>query len=120
MTIEVTDAPEAKRFEARVDGKLAGFIQYEMRADAVVLVHTEVLEEYEGKGVGSVLVRRVLDDIRPGTGRSSRPVRSSANTSAGIRTIQRGRNSLPSRPRGLNPGAANERRLAGPRTRRVD
>ena len=37
MTIEVTDAPEAKRFEARVDGKLAGFIQYEARHDAVVL-----------------------------------------------------------------------------------
>ncbi len=69
MTIEVTDAPEAKRFEARVDGKLAGFIQYEMRADAVVLVHTEVLEEYEGKGVGSVLVRRVLDDIRARDGK---------------------------------------------------
>ncbi len=69
MTIEVTDAPEAKRFEARVDGKLAGFIQYEMRRDAVVLVHTEVLEEFEGKGVGSVLVRRVLDDIRARDGK---------------------------------------------------
>jgi uncharacterized protein len=69
VTIEVTDAPEAKRFEARVDGKLAGFIQYEMRPDAVVLVHTEVLEEFEGKGVGSVLVRRVLDDIRARDGK---------------------------------------------------
>jgi uncharacterized protein len=69
VTIEVTDAPEAKRFEARVDGKLAGFIQYEMRPDVVVLVHTEVLEEFEGKGVGSVLVRRVLDDIRARDGK---------------------------------------------------
>jgi predicted GNAT family acetyltransferase len=64
MTIEVTDAPEAKRFEARVDGKLAGFIQYQARPEALVLVHTQVLEEFEGKGVGSVLARRVLDDIR--------------------------------------------------------
>lgn len=69
MTIEVTDAPEAKRFEARVDGKLAGFIQYKVRPDAVDLVHTEVLDEFEGKGVGSVLVRRVLDDIRARDGK---------------------------------------------------
>ena len=64
VTIEVTDAPEAKRFEARVDGELAGFIQYQKRPDAIVLIHTQVLDEFEGKGVGSVLVRRVLDDIR--------------------------------------------------------
>ena len=69
MTIEVTDAPEAKRFEARVDGKLAGYIQYQARPEALVLVHTEVLDEFEGKGVGSVLVRRVLDDIRNSGGK---------------------------------------------------
>ena len=69
MTIEVTDAPEAGRFEAHVDGKLAGFIQYQVRPDAVVLVHTQVLDEFEGKGVGSVLVRRVLDDIRARDGK---------------------------------------------------
>lgn len=69
MTIEVTDAPEATRFEARVDGELAGFIQYKVRPEAVVLVHTQVLDEYEGKGVGSVLVRRVLDDIRSRDGK---------------------------------------------------
>jgi predicted GNAT family acetyltransferase len=69
VTIEVTDAPEANRFEARVDGELAGFIQYEVRPEAVVLVHTEVPEEFEGKGIGSVLVRRVLDDIRARDGK---------------------------------------------------
>ena len=69
MTIEVTDAPEAKRFEARVDGKLAGYIQYQVRPEAIVLVHTQVVDEFEGKGVGSVLVRRVLDDIRARDGK---------------------------------------------------
>ena len=69
MTIEVTDAPEAKRFEARVDGKLAGFIQYQVQPEAIVLVHTQVVDEFEGKGVGSVLVRRVLDDIRARDGK---------------------------------------------------
>jgi predicted GNAT family acetyltransferase len=69
VTIEVTDAPEAKRFEARVDGKLAGYIQYQVRPEAIVLVHTQVVDEFEGKGVGSVLVRRVLDDIRARDGK---------------------------------------------------
>jgi uncharacterized protein len=69
VTIEVTDAPEAKRFEARVDGNLAGFIQYQIRPEAIVLVHTQVLDEFEGQGVGSVLVRRVLDDIRARNGK---------------------------------------------------
>ncbi len=64
MTIEVTDAPEAHRFEARLDDELAGFLVYQLRPDAIVLVHTEVLSQFEGKGVGSVLVRRVLDDLR--------------------------------------------------------
>ncbi|HKD97696.1 MAG TPA: GNAT family N-acetyltransferase [Micromonosporaceae bacterium] len=64
MRIEVADAPEAGRYEARVDGRLAGFVEYRRRPDAVVLVHTEVLPDFEGKGVGSVLARQVLDDVR--------------------------------------------------------
>ena len=64
MTIKVTDAPEAHRFEARVDGQLAGFLAYQRRPEALELVHTEVLSEFEGKGVGSVLIRHVLDGVR--------------------------------------------------------
>jgi uncharacterized protein len=64
MPIEVTDAPEAHRFEARVDGELAGFVKYRVRPEAVELIHTEVLRAFEGKGVASELVRRTLDDIR--------------------------------------------------------
>ena len=64
MPIDVTDVPEAHRFEARVDGELAGFIRYRLRPDAIELIHTEVLPAFEGKGIGSALVRRTLDDIR--------------------------------------------------------
>ena len=64
MEIEVVDAPERHRFEARVDGELAGFIAYQVRSDAIDLIHTEVKPAFEGKGVGGSLVRQVLDGIR--------------------------------------------------------
>ena len=60
----VRDNPELRRYEAIVDGKLAGSILYREREDELVLVHTEVEEEFEGQGIGSRLVAATLDDIR--------------------------------------------------------
>lgn len=64
--VEVTDAPEANRYEARVDGesRVAGVAQYIRTAELVAFVHTEVSPEYEGKGVGSALARTALDEAR--------------------------------------------------------
>jgi predicted GNAT family acetyltransferase len=42
MTVTVTDAPELSRYEAHVDGKLAGFATYRRKGDVVVFLHTEV------------------------------------------------------------------------------
>ncbi|MET7322217.1 GNAT family N-acetyltransferase [Streptomyces sp. NPDC005549] len=66
MTVEVSDVPEAKRYEARVDGesKVAGVAEYIRTAELVAFVHTEVEAEYEGRGVGSALVRTALDEAR--------------------------------------------------------
>jgi predicted GNAT family acetyltransferase len=64
MELEVADNPAKHRYEAHADGELAGFITYRERPDAIELVHTEVLDEFEGHGVGSGLVQRTLDDIR--------------------------------------------------------
>lgn len=53
------------RYEAVVDGKVAGFIRYHDRADGVRdLQHTEVDPAFEGKGIGSRLVTGALDAIR--------------------------------------------------------
>lgn len=60
----VRDNPELGRYEAIVDGKLAGSIAYREVDDAVVLVHTQVEEEFEGQGIGRQLVGATLDDIR--------------------------------------------------------
>jgi predicted GNAT family acetyltransferase len=62
--IRVTDNRDEGRYEAHVDGKPAGRIYYRERPDSIVLVHTEVDEEFEGHGVGGRLVAGALDDIR--------------------------------------------------------
>jgi predicted GNAT family acetyltransferase len=62
--VEVVDNPDEQRFEARVGGGLAGLLYYRERPGRLVLVHTEVAEEFEGHGVGGRLVAGALDDIR--------------------------------------------------------
>ncbi|MFB4310821.1 GNAT family N-acetyltransferase [Actinomadura sp. GTD37] len=64
MSTEITDNAGKSRYEIRLDGDLAGFVEYEPAEGAVVLVHTEVDSAFEGKGVGSALARGVLDDLR--------------------------------------------------------
>ncbi|WP_151479957.1 GNAT family N-acetyltransferase [Streptomyces albicerus] len=66
MAVEVSDLPDAKRYEARVDGelKVAGVAEYIRTTELVAFVHTEVAAEYEGRGVGSALVRTALDEAR--------------------------------------------------------
>jgi uncharacterized protein len=56
---EVTDNTERSRFELVVDGEMAELI-YRRRADRLVLVHTEVPEELEGRGLGGQLVRAAI------------------------------------------------------------
>ncbi|TWF74258.1 hypothetical protein FHX44_11137 [Pseudonocardia hierapolitana] len=62
--MDVTDAPERRRYEGRIDGELAGIAEYRASDEVVTFVHTEVMPGFEGKGVGSTLVRAALDDVR--------------------------------------------------------
>ena len=65
MTDVVTsNNPEASRYEARLDGELAGFAEYLLRDGQIVFTHTVVADAFEGRGVGSALVRAALDDVR--------------------------------------------------------
>lgn len=66
MAVEVKDVPEAKRYEARVDGEteVAGFADYLRTAELIAFLHTEVSPAYEGRGVGSALARVSLDEAR--------------------------------------------------------
>ena len=56
---QITDNPEASRFELRADGHLAE-LSYRRRGDRLVLIHTEVPPELEGRGLGGALVRAAV------------------------------------------------------------
>ncbi len=62
--VAVTDAPERHRYEARINGELAGFAEYLPTESLMVFSHTEVDPAYEGRGVGGALARAALDDVR--------------------------------------------------------
>jgi len=65
MTDVVTSHnPGAQRYEAHIDGELAGFAEYQLTERLVVFTHTEVDDKFEGQGVGSALARFGLDDVR--------------------------------------------------------
>jgi len=62
--IEVTDAPETSRYEARIGGELAGILEYVEKRGRLALSHTEVLPAFEGRGVASRLAKFGLDEAR--------------------------------------------------------
>lgn len=57
--MEVTHNESAHRFEHG-----AAHLDYVRRGERVFMTHTEVPEEFEGKGVGSSLARAALDWAR--------------------------------------------------------
>ncbi|MCI0346519.1 MAG: N-acetyltransferase [Chloroflexi bacterium] len=62
--IEITDAVDESRFEARVYGELAGILEYVEKRGRLALSHTEVLPEFEGRGIASKLAKFGLDEAR--------------------------------------------------------
>lgn len=60
----IVDNEADHRYEARLDGRLAGVIAYEPNDGWIVIDHTEVEPEFEGRGVGSALAGAALDDAR--------------------------------------------------------
>jgi uncharacterized protein len=61
---EVRDNRERFRYELRVDGDVAAFVNYTMRGGRLLLVHTEVDKPRRGQGLASALIEGALDDIR--------------------------------------------------------
>ena len=61
---QVLDVSEQSRFEIRVDGRTAGFAAYSSKPGLLVFTHTEVDDAFEGRGLGSALVRGALDAAR--------------------------------------------------------
>jgi predicted GNAT family acetyltransferase len=72
MTSTVTRNETANRYELHVDGELVGIADYAERGDVLVIPHTEIDPSRRGQGLGAVLVRGTLDDVRT-TGRKVVP-----------------------------------------------
>lgn len=60
--VEIRDNPAMSRFEMAV-GDAVAFVAYRRDGNRMVLTHTEVPEAMSGRGVGSKLVRGVLDRL---------------------------------------------------------
>jgi predicted GNAT family acetyltransferase len=51
------------RFELEIDDHVA-FVDYALSSGSIALLHTEVPKELGGRGVGSILAKAVLENIR--------------------------------------------------------
>jgi uncharacterized protein len=60
---EVTHNEASTRFEAKVDG-LVSRCDYRMHGNTMMLLHTEVPPQLEGRGIGSLLVRAAFEHAR--------------------------------------------------------
>jgi hypothetical protein len=67
--VVATRDPEQGRWVARVGGELAGVLVYRLDDGRTVLEHTEVAESFAGRGIGSLLARTALAEIRGAGGR---------------------------------------------------
>jgi predicted GNAT family acetyltransferase len=63
MEPEVVHNAAAKRFEVALDGKVA-FSKYLLAGNKLIIEHTEVPVELEGRGIAGRIVRTALDYVR--------------------------------------------------------
>jgi predicted GNAT family acetyltransferase len=64
MAYEIRDNTGRRRYEFYVDGELAGELAYRRSPEATRLIHTEIYQQYEGHGLGSIFAQAVLDSLR--------------------------------------------------------
>jgi len=63
-SVRVVDNPDGSRYEAYAGNERAGFVTYRIEPGVVTLVHTEVDDKFEGRGVGTQLASAALEDAR--------------------------------------------------------
>lgn len=51
------------RYEIFVDEELAGIADYQLSGDTVVFLHTEIKNEFGGRGLGTQLVKYAVEDV---------------------------------------------------------
>lgn len=64
MEWSLQDNVEQSRFELTRGDDLAGIVEYTLRDDELILIHTEVDGSYKGQGLGARLAGGALDSAR--------------------------------------------------------
>jgi predicted GNAT family acetyltransferase len=59
-----TVAQESDRFSIAVDGRKAGFTEYVDRDGQRIFPHTEVADEFEGRGLATILIGEAMQATR--------------------------------------------------------
>jgi predicted GNAT family acetyltransferase len=62
--VEVSRNEAESRYEIHLDGELAGFAEYTDRPGRVVFTHTEIGDQFGGRGLAGRLIGWALDDVR--------------------------------------------------------
>jgi hypothetical protein len=63
MTNDIRDNAQRHRFKLDAGGHVA-FSEYQRAGNVLTIMHTEVPTEFNGRGIGSALVRGILDLAR--------------------------------------------------------
>lgn len=63
MQYDFVDQTDKKRYELHFEDAVA-FIDYIIAKGTIYLTHTEVPKGYEGKGIGSIIVKKALEDVK--------------------------------------------------------
>lgn len=63
MEIELIDNKDKSRFEVEIQDKMA-IMDYKKKDNKLYILHTEVPKEFEGKGIASAMVKKVLNLIK--------------------------------------------------------
>lgn len=64
MDAHVRNAEDRSRYELTIDGELIGIAEYHIDGDRIVFPHTVIDPARRGQGLGELLVRGALDDVR--------------------------------------------------------
>ncbi|MET9435727.1 GNAT family N-acetyltransferase [Streptomyces sp. NPDC006551] len=67
MEPQVTDNPEKSRYEILAGDdttETAGFAEYFLSEGEIAFIHTEIAPRFAGRGLGGLLARGALDDVR--------------------------------------------------------
>ncbi len=64
MAIEVQHNRDDHRYELMVDGRMVGVADYWTLDGTIVFPHTEIAADLRGRGLGEILVKAALEDVR--------------------------------------------------------